>query len=90
MKKEVLICDVCKDRVATQTCSICGNDMCNYCGKNWRVIKRECEIEIRYCKNCLNKKISNEVLKEIKKMIIEQMKRGHMLENLSNENVNKS
>lgn len=84
MKKEVAVCDICNDRVAKKVCAICGKDICIYCGKDWRtLLNQDNQIFIPFCKTCLNNKYDKDILEEIKKDIVEKMKRGRIIQNLT-------
>ena len=84
MKKEIEICDVCDERVAKKTCSVCLKDVCSYCGKDWRVLVGVGnEITIPFCKACSRQKIDKDTLEEIKKAIIDKIKKGRIVENLT-------
>lgn len=77
------ICDLCNDRVAKTTCSICGKDACNYCSKEWRIsLSPNNNIHIIFCKNCLNNKFSKGDLDIITKNIIEMLKKAKIIQGL--------
>ena len=67
VKKEVVICDICGNRVAKTQCNLCGSDICNFrsCIRTFPIdigdgfkIKNK-RIEILYCRDCWDKKIKN-------------------------------
>ena len=65
-KEKVIICDICKERIAKDKCNFCGNDICKYrsCirefpidigGMEFNIVGKR--IKILYCRNCWDKKI---------------------------------
>ena len=68
MKKTVVLCDVCKSRVADKKCSICDKDLCGYCQYTAGINIADTSItfgtsssyegKIVICSDCRNKVIS--------------------------------
>ncbi len=83
VEKNVNICDVCKERIAKWICEVCNKDICAYCGKRWNIsLSNVNKIEISFCKKCLNHQYEKDILDDIKKNIIEKMKKGDIIEKL--------
>ena len=72
-KEKVILCDICKERVAKDKCNFCGGDICNYrsCirkfyidigGREFDIIGKR--IKIIYCRDCWDKKIKEILNKE--------------------------
>lgn len=70
VKETIILCDVCKDRVARNKCNLCGKDICKYrsCFREFPVIIGGYGIgktmNILYCKNCWDKKIKELISKK--------------------------
>ena len=69
MYKKVNICDICKERVSTTKCSVCGRDICKECGnvlnisgRGYSIISYSTNIpswnlnkgELILCNHCIN------------------------------------
>jgi len=50
MEKNVKICDLCKQRLATGVCSVCKKDFCEYCGKVYPLLGDGIDV----CKYCFS------------------------------------
>ncbi len=80
-KVTVTICDICKERLATSTCPICGKDLCKTCTKNVSFnvnVKFGPGIEFfrgTMCDDCFRKieRKYKEILKEIASKIEPEM-----------------
>ncbi len=95
VKREINICDICKDRIANKKCDICGKDTCGGC-RNSKPINMGSEhlTLIITCRDCynLNKKMiesldlskNKELIKSIKTPILNHLKKIAILNNLGN------
>jgi hypothetical protein len=73
VKKEVVVCDICGNRVGRSKCNLCNKDICNYraCIREFHIdiggmefgIKGR-RINILYCRNCWDKKIKDLINKD--------------------------
>ncbi len=74
-KETIILCDVCKERVAKSKCNLCGKDICKYrsCIRKFpvsiggRVVYDSSSaktINILYCRNCWDKKIKDWINKK--------------------------
>lgn len=83
-KERVVICDVCKNRVAETKCIICGNDMCSGCTVSIEVSNPDNYhlLAVNYsnkvgkfniCQEC-KRKIGEVNLKEFEKEIVDYTK----------------
>ena len=69
VEKEIVICDICGDRVGKSKCNFCGGDICHYrsCIRTFSLLiqggsesdVRGKIIEIFYCRDCWDKKVKN-------------------------------
>ena len=74
VKTNIVLCDVCKERVAKGTCQLCGEDICNFrsCIRKFNILlggkdiynEGYREMKISYCRNCWDKKIKDLIDKD--------------------------
>ncbi len=77
VKETILLCDVCKERIAKSTCHLCGKDVCKYrsCIREFAIVmggKVEYGLRtsggktvgILYCRDCWDKKIKHLISKK--------------------------
>ena len=56
IKKEIAICDKCKNRIAPKQCEICNSDICDDCGDSQQIEFIEIILnEILICNDCYSK-----------------------------------
>ena len=94
-KTNVTICDRCNIRVATRTCFICGDDLCNFCrGKSDHYLEG---IRLKHlvdcCKKCqpIMKKIiedsPEEIMETLRKTLTIQLRKRLVLDKLEEKEV---
>jgi len=71
VEETIILCDVCKERVAKSKCNLCGKDICKYrsCIREFPVsiggkvnpydVSGGKLMSILYCRNCWDKKIKD-------------------------------
>lgn len=75
----VVICDGCREKIATKSCDICEDDLCNVCskevrcslGENWQ----NRIIDLNLCKKCKTKTLK--LVEEDFKKYAEGITKGH-------------
>jgi len=58
VERKINICDMCQDRAAKCTCSVCEKDLCNTCSKKIPLLNMEKELPfiiMIICKKCSDK-----------------------------------
>ena len=98
MKKELIVCDLCckdiddiEDFVqATEKCEFCGKDVCERCYSNIEIGDEDGDREIlsfQCCEDCeeetrLDKKEDKKVIKEVKEILLNHLKKRILAKNL--------
>lgn len=90
MKKEMIICDICKEDLGSFKCDICGKDVCKKHSKIWSVslgsgimtkitLCTGCIDEIQYSRGMENNQEFKRILLEFikKQMIMDKLKDGN-------------
>ena len=90
-QEKVIVCDFCKEKITKSKCEICHRDLCSSCGKILSINLGKGQISISkilVCSDCNNKasmikeSVDIDVGGEIKKMILDKLKKGMILKNL--------
>lgn len=96
VKKNVILCDTCNERLSTRKCDFCDADLCNSCGAKLDIVIRDVVNleEINLCRNCSKKlgdKIKNsetyknqQFCSKIKEDIVSYIKKEIMAQELEN------
>jgi hypothetical protein len=86
MKKEVLICDVCKNSMAVGKCDVCGHDVCkNPKCKVEKTLKFDTNSQatitkFMFCLRCnKNLKWQDDLSSDLKEIIIDRIKARNIL-----------
>jgi hypothetical protein len=100
MKTEVIVCDLCKEKIAKQKCEICDEDCCEDCSHTWNYDVWDVPINnILTCVRCSEqinnmRRTANKESKRLekldtdnstKKLIIDTLKQRLILFNLNKE-----
>ncbi len=93
MKKEVNICDKCKDRIAKQKCCLCNSDVCKECSEKELIGLFDDVVCVSCSKKLDDCGIEDEEFwkgfiksnKDVKEKIMEYVKRNIMLQNLNGD-----
>lgn len=90
-KKEIILCDDCKEKVAKHKCLFCDKDLCNECKKTM-VIQRfrsrydNNNLNIPFCEECFKVydeiELEQEFFNDIGLQIIDYLKKMAILKNL--------
>ena len=103
-KEKIIICDICEKSIAKHKCEVCGKDLCEDCFRSFTLdIENYGFNVIHFCEGCkvkasdlfrgksLTENYENfDKDNEIKKIILDKIKKNLIIENLKETNGNKT